>query len=92
MHGFDLGETVLALARNKLVLSPKSMPEHYTLHPGPHSKVIEVHKIAPRGRTIRIPDVLLDHNTNGYWPVVGVAINGAIKTETEFQRCAESSD
>ena len=44
VNGIDLGELVLVLARNKLVFTPKGTREHYTLHLGPDSKVIDLHK------------------------------------------------
>ena len=31
-NGLDLGELVLALARDKLIFTPKGAREHYTLH------------------------------------------------------------
>lgn len=47
-NGLDLGELVLALARDKLIFTPKGAREHYTLHLGPYSRVIDVHKTTLR--------------------------------------------
>lgn len=47
-NGLDLGGLVLALARDKLIFTPKGAREHYTLHLGPNSRVIDVHKILDR--------------------------------------------
>ncbi len=47
-NGLDLGALVLAFARDKLVFTPKGLPEHYTLHLGPNSKVIDIHKTTLR--------------------------------------------
>ena len=47
-YGLDLGELVLALARDKLIFTPKGAREHYTLHLGPYSRVIDVHKTTLR--------------------------------------------
>lgn len=48
VNGFDLGELVLALAKDKLVFTPKGAREHYTLHLGPRSRVIDLHKTTLR--------------------------------------------
>lgn len=55
VKGIDLAELVLAFARNKLVFQPKGAPEHYTLHFGPTSKVVDFHKTTPG------PDGTSDH-------------------------------
>jgi len=46
--GLGLGELVLALARDMLIFTPKGAREHYTLHLGPNSRVIDVHKTTLR--------------------------------------------
>lgn len=48
----DIGELVLAFARDKLVFTPKGMREHYTLHFGPYSKIIDLHKTTLRADEI----------------------------------------
>jgi len=42
--GIDLGDGVLMFAKDKIVLSAKGKPEHITVHFGPHSGVVDVHK------------------------------------------------
>jgi hypothetical protein len=46
-HGakrIDLGDAVVALARDKIVLTRKTATEHFTLHFGPASGVLDVHR------------------------------------------------
>lgn len=43
-RGFDLGFAVLVVARDKLVISVKGMPEHFTVHLGPKSGVVDIHR------------------------------------------------
>lgn len=43
-NGVDLGEGVLVFANNKLVMTSKAAPEHITVHFGPASQTLDIHK------------------------------------------------
>lgn len=42
--GIDLHEAVLMFARNKIVLARKGANEHYTIHFGPYSGELDIHR------------------------------------------------
>ncbi len=42
--GFDLGEVDLIFANDKFVVTSKAAPHHLTLHFGPDSQVLDIHK------------------------------------------------
>ncbi len=44
VKGVDLGKAVLLFANDKCVLTSKGTLEHFTLHLGPNSKVLDVHR------------------------------------------------
>jgi hypothetical protein len=43
-NGFDFGEGVFVFANNKLVVSSKGAREHITVHFGPASQTLDIHK------------------------------------------------
>jgi hypothetical protein len=55
-NGFDFGEGVFIFANNKLVVSSKGAREHITVHFGPTSQTLDVHKtsITTGGSTTRV--------------------------------------
>lgn len=47
-RGIDLGDAVLALANDKIVVTAKGSDEHLTIHLGPHTGVFDIHRTARR--------------------------------------------
>ncbi len=57
IHRIDLGAAIVAFLEDKIVLSPKGSDEHYTLHFGLASKIMDIH------RTRRVKGEIDSHET-----------------------------